>query len=48
MTDPRTSTAFFDVALAQRACRRFDPERPVTDEDLERIPFTDPTEAEPT
>jgi nitroreductase len=31
------SAAFFDVALAQRACRRFDPTAPVPDDDVERI-----------
>lgn len=32
-----SAPGFFDVALAQRACRRFDPAAPLPDEDLERI-----------
>lgn len=32
----RTS-GFFELALAQRACRRFDPTAPVADDDLEQI-----------
>lgn len=35
--DAPAGPGFFDVALAQRACRRFDPAAPVPDDDLERI-----------